>query len=607
MKTDPQTITTVLVTDCGSTTTKALLFECQKGKWRQTYRGEAPTTVEEPVADVTIGATNAFREIEEISGRKIINEKAGKNSPHPFIITTTDQSEGIDLYLSTSSAGGGLQMIVGGIVKTITTESAQRAALGAGAIVLDCISADDGRDEQTITKKIRHLKPDIMLLAGGVDGGSSKHVIELAEIILAASPRPRFGNTLKLPLVYAGNKEAVNDVKDILENIADIEVVENIRPTLEQENLKPAREAIHDLFLHHVMSHSPGYGKLLKWTPVPVMPTPSAVGDIVETYSKKHRVQVLCADIGGATTDIFSVFNNKNNEPVFNRTVSANLGMSYSIANVIVEAGTKSIARWLPFAIEQDELKGRLMNKMIRPSTIPQTKEDLWIEQAVCREALRLSLEHHRSLAVGLSGAQKQRGISDLFNQSSNRFELVDMLKLDVVIGSGGVLSHAPHRLESALMMIDGFGMKGLTQITVDSIFMMPHLGVFSTVSANGASEIFEHDCLVNIAHAIVPVYPTASIETDLAEIFIDGKSVAKIVKDDIEVIQVSQQQIELKIVPASKTINVGSGAGVELVKRINVGAHGLILDGRNKPIVHDVEEKQAERQMNIYKKLGIA
>lgn len=167
MHKDPQSLHTVLVTDCGSTTTKALLFERCADGWRQTFRGEAPTTVEEPVADVTVGALNAFREVQELSGREIIA------SDDSFIITSNDPKRGIDLYLSTSSAGGGLQMLVAGVVRTLSTESAERAALGAGAIVMEAVSADDGREDHERIERIRHIKPDIVLITGGIDGGST--------------------------------------------------------------------------------------------------------------------------------------------------------------------------------------------------------------------------------------------------------------------------------------------------------------------------------------------------------------------------------------------------------------------------------------------------
>ena len=92
---------------------------------------------------------------------------------------------------------------------------------------------------------------------------------------------------------------------------------------------------------------------------------------------------------------------------------------------------------------------------MIRPTSIPQTMEDLILEQAVSREALRLAFEHHKRLAVGLKGGKRQRGIGDLFKQENN--SLVDMFKLDLIIGSGGVLSHAPNRNSAALMLIDSY------------------------------------------------------------------------------------------------------------------------------------------------------
>ena len=85
----------ILATDCGSTTTKAILIEKIDGVFRQTYRGEAPTTVEEPTADVTLGVINAATEVGELAGRKLIDE-------HGQIIRPARGNEGCDIYISTS-------------------------------------------------------------------------------------------------------------------------------------------------------------------------------------------------------------------------------------------------------------------------------------------------------------------------------------------------------------------------------------------------------------------------------------------------------------------------------------------------------------------------
>jgi uncharacterized protein (TIGR01319 family) len=600
MKTNPAELKTILVTDCGSTTTKALLFERKEDRWHQTFRGEAPTTVEEPTADVTIGAVNAFTEVQELSGRAIVTE-----GESPFVVTEGDRSQGIDLYLSTSSAGGGLQMLVAGVVRNITTESAERAALGAGAIVMESVSADDGREDYERIEKIRHIKPDIVLVTGGVDGGATSHVVEMAEILVAASPRPRFGDTLKLPVIYAGNAEAAEEVSQILSKKAQVVVVPNVRPTLEQENLGPAREAIHEFFLSHVMSHSPGYGKLMSWSPVAIMPTPAAVGDIVQMYAKQTGQNVLCVDIGGATTDVFSVFVDRAGTHAFNRTVSANLGMSYSVANVLVEAGVSNIARWLPFDLGETELRDRLRNKMIRPTSIPQTVHDLWLEQAVCREALRLSLDHHRSLAIGLEG-KREKGIADVFKQSSERYELVDLMRLDVAIGSGGVLSHAPSRMQAALMLVEGFGLQGITQLAVDSIFMMPHLGVLASVHPQAAREVFENDCLIYLGPSVVPVYPAKrQVQGALANVFLNDEALGSVIAGAVTRLSTSSSgRGTLRVVPSHGFVDVGGGPGKPFEREVTLGECGVVCDGRNRPF--NLAEPRAAAQRSVFSNLGL-
>ena len=600
MRTKADELNTVLVTDCGSTTTKALLFEKKKDRWHQTFRGEAPTTVEEPVADVTVGAVNAFSEVQELSGRRMLCA-----AEPPLVVSAADSNEGIDLYLSTSSAGGGLQMLVAGVVSNITTESAERAALGAGAIVMEAVSADDGREDYERIERIRHVRPDIVLLTGGVDGGSTQHVVEMAEILVAAAPRPRFGDTLKLPVIYAGNMQAVDEVRLILGDFAQLVVVPNVRPALETEDLGPAREAIHDFFLSHVMSHSPGYGKLMSWSPVPIMPTPAAVGDVVERFARDTGQNVLCVDIGGATTDVFSVFRDHESKPRFNRTVSANLGMSYSVANVLVEAGASALRRWLPFEIAESEIRDRLRNKMIRPTSIPQTVQDLFLEQAVCREALRLSLKHHRSLAVGIE-AKRDRGIADVFRQSSERYELVDLMKLDIVIGSGGVLSHAPSRMQAALMMLEGFALEGLTQLAVDSIFMMPHLGVFASVHSKAAQEIFENDCLIYLGCCVAPVYSQKlRAQEVLVQVFVNDELKGEVRAGEVSFIPTAKSgTAKIRLMPVHRSVDLGTGRGEAVEREVLLGECGIICDGRNRPLL--LPDDTVRAQSKVYRDLGL-
>ncbi|MCD4847471.1 MAG: glutamate mutase L [Candidatus Aegiribacteria sp.] len=577
-----------MATDCGSTTTKAILIEKRDGEYRLIRRGEAPTTVEAPAEDVTKGVLNAVGEIEDLEGRKFLKADGSTVQVSP------DSKDGVDIYMSTSSAGGGLQMTVAGVVKTMTGESAQRAALGAGAIVMDVVASNDGRLAHEKVADIRRLRPDMILLSGGIDGGTIDHVVELAEIIKAADPKPRFGVGYKLPVIYAGNKDAAGEVAKELGDQAELKIVDNLRPVLERENLGPARDLIHELFMEHVMAQAPGYPRLMewaghyvdgKWKQVPIMPTPGAVGKLIEIVAKNENIEVMGVDIGGATTDVFSVFTS-GDETVFNRTVSANLGLSYSVSNVLASAGFDNVMRWVPFHMDEADLRNRIRNKMIRPTTIPQMLKELIVEQAIAREALRLALVQHKELATGLKGVAQERTIGDAFEQTQTGATLVNMMNLDLLIGSGGVLSHAPRRSQAALMVIDAFLPEGVTMLAVDSIFMMPQLGVLSEVLPQAATEVFDKDCLIRLGSCVAPSGQLKKTDV-LADVSIkmsDGSSKElKIERGKMFVLPLGVGEKVQSVIKPAKNLDVGSGPGVEWTGELEGGVVGLVFDGRGR------------------------
>jgi hypothetical protein len=406
----------------------------------------------------------------------------------------------------------------------------------------------------------------------------------MAEYIAAADPKPRLGMSYNLPLIYAGNKDVRPRIQEILGEKTALTMTENIRPVLERENLTPARNKIHDLFLEHVMAQAPGYKTLMSWAGAPIIPTPAAVGMIMESLARRDGINLIGVDIGGATTDVFSVFNG-----VFNRTVSANLGMSYSISNVLTEAGLPNIMRWVPFSIEEQTLRNRIKNKMIRPTTIPQTLDELQIEQAISREALRLALDHHKSLATGLKGVQQERTISDIFEQKGSGATLIDMLKLDLIVGSGGILSHSPRRVQSMLMMVDAYQPLGVTTLAVDSIFMMPHLGVLSTVNEQAATEVFVKDCLVYLGTCVAPIGQGKDGERCLEyTITFEGSRAPEsgtLAFGELRLIPLAlSEQAKIECRPA-KGIDVGEGKGNASTRSVKGGVVGLLLDGRGRPL----------------------
>jgi hypothetical protein len=280
------------------------------------------------------------------------------------------------------------------------------------------------------------------------------------------------------------------------------------------------------------------------------------MGLIIQELARRDGVNVVGVDIGGATTDVFSVF-----DGTFNRTVSANLGMSYSVSNVLAEAGIAAIQRWVPFDLEEHELRDRIGNKMIRPTTIPQTLDELKIEQAISREALRLSFVQHKQFAVKLRGGQSGGGIAGAFEQGDSD-TLVDMMTLALLVGSGGVLSHAPRRAQSMMMMIDAFAVEGVTELAVDSIFMMPHLGVLSTIHPAAATEVFEKDCLVRLGTCVAPVGGKRGVVLECDLRLPGGAKQISLAVGDLQLLPLGEgETCEATLTPAAG-VDVGAGPG---------------------------------------------
>jgi uncharacterized protein (TIGR01319 family) len=426
----------------------------------------------------------------------------------------------------------------------------------------------------------------MILIAGGVDGGTTIHISDLIELVVAANPMHRLGE-FELPIVYAGNKYVVDYAKKMLDDNFALKVVDNLRPSLEVENVAPARDAIHDLFMDHVMSHAPGYNRLKNWVDEDIMPTPWGEGRIIQILAENYDVNAMGVGLGGATTNVYSIFGG-----TFNRTVSANLGMSYSISNVLKESGIDNIIRWLPFDIDPDYLRDRMANKMIRPTIIPQTNKDLMIEHAVAREALRLGLLHHKSLAVKLRGVRGAHLMDQAFDRTQEA-TLVNMMDLAYLVGTGGLLSHAPRRVQSKLTLIDGFQPEGKIKIVCDSIFMMPHLGVMSQVLPDAALEILEKDCLIRLGTCIAPKQTGLSAPKfgqNVGRIVIDmpdGSTIdEELIFGTIKNIPLSEDQTAKVEFRPRRNWDVGAGSATPLETVVEGGVAGITIDVRGRPII---------------------
>ncbi len=508
----------ICITDVGSTTTKAILIDSVDGKDEVIAIAQAPTSVEYPLMDVRYGVYDAIKKLEELSKRRILTE-----SSTAMDLKFGDQSR----YLTTSSAGGGLQILVIGLTLNDSASSARRASLGAGGVILETFAIDDKRQTADQMLAMRTLHPDMILLSGGVDHGAITGVLRLAEIVRIANPQPKYQSEEKLPMLYAGNCEAADLIKRLISDKFDLHILPNLRPTMMEENFVPTQEKIRTLFMENVMEHAPGYKALKQATSHDIIPTPMGVLNSMHEISKKANENVFLVDIGGATTDVFSYI-----KGTYQRSVSANLGMSYSALNVLAEAGVSSIMNWLPESVTENELRNHIANKTINPTNTPQCDAEFMIEHALAREAIRLAFDQHQQMhfeanKVGFLDKMKN-DVRDKFDVQFNFQNADDVYKfrmsdVDVIVGAGGIFSHCQNTRQMMMVLIDAIHPKGITEICRDKSFISPHMGVLSEVEPQMAQAILMKDCIEPLVMHIAPIYqrgkkPTAIMHIDIID-----------------------------------------------------------------------------------------
>jgi uncharacterized protein (TIGR01319 family) len=498
----------IMITDIGSTTTKAVLFAPVGGAYELKGMFDTPTTVEKPDEDVRIGVYQAIKGVEAASGDTLLAPGAAPDQLRfPADVT----------YLTTSSAGGGLQILVVGLTVVDSAASAERAAYGAGGVLLDTFAIDDRRSAIEQMQDMQSLQPDIVLFSGGVDGGAISGLVRLGEILSMAHPRPKYGENRKIPLIFAGNQDAAPLIESLFSDVFELHVVPNLRPSMILENPGPAREEIRRLFMDNVMERAPGYAELKSVVSSPIIPTPFGVMQALSLLAESSGRNILAVDIGGATTDVFS-----NMMGHMYRTVSASLGMSYNLCEVFANAGWENVRRHLPGGFDEDTVRNYVGNKVLNPTSHPVGDQALAIEHAIAREALRLAREEHLRVnfnaeRVGYLDRLKalDRDMSaklyDTFfvekQDEKRRFYMCDF---NLMIGAGGVLSHAPTADQAFMMIIDGMLPCGLTEIWRDRHFITPHLGKLTEVDAPLAADLLARYAFEPLGWHVKPAFKTS-------------------------------------------------------------------------------------------------
>ena len=492
----------IIITDIGSTTTKALYLKKTDDSYHFVDYTTAYTTVEKPVENVVIGLYNSIKKLEQQTNTQILQPQSEQDN----LVFCDDFT-----YLTTSSAGGGLQILVIGLTKFDSAASAQRAAYGVGGVLLDTLAIDDKRSTIEKMHIINSTHPDIILFSGGVDGGALFSVYRLAEVLKLAKPTQKFIPESQIPLVFAGNTEATDYIINLFKERFDLHITPNLRPTMKEENLEPVKEKIHDLFMNNVMEQAPGYPKVKKYVNSDIIPTPMGVLKTLKILGKKDLTAILF-DIGGATTDVFS-----NLLGYYHRSVSANYGMSYSVGNIL--AGADFEQDFAPYLAQLPDIKSYFQNyignKILYPDFNPETDLDKLIEHIIAIKGIKLATDQHFKMhfntnEIGILEKLKEltsrdKWVEKMYHPYFDKALSFKMSDINVCIGAGGVISHATKE-QAIFILLESLTPTGVTELWRDKHFISPHMGVLSCVDEAVAEDVILKSCFEKLAVHVKPI-----------------------------------------------------------------------------------------------------
>jgi uncharacterized protein (TIGR01319 family) len=432
--------TEVVCVDVGSTFTKAALVDLDTGRLRGT--ASRRTTVDTDVMD-------GFDACRAALG-------VGEDVPS----------------LACSSAGGGLRLAVVGYEREVTAEAGYRVGLSAGARVVHVAS---GPLPAAGIRELAATRPDVVLLVGGTDGGNAEILRHNAGVIAASR--------LEIPTVVAGNVDVRDEiVRTFRERGKPVTATANVLPEIGRLDPRPAREAIRDVYIRHVIGGK-GLSRRADFPAMVRAATPDAVLAGVELLADgagdiAGAGDVLVVDVGGATTDVYSVVTPHGEDAVLrrevvevmwrSRTVEGDLGMRWNAVGVVDAArGERLLAPG-----EEELLRRAAAERAADPAYLPASDEARAVDARLGELAVTVALRRH-----GRSAGK-------------------DLREVRLVVGSGGVLRHGSATVRAQVLgpatsdVGGGWPVPEEARTVVDDAYVLAAAGLLSAEHPGPAARL---------------------------------------------------------------------------------------------------------------------
>jgi len=553
----------LLAADIGTVTTRVALFDVVEGHYRFIASGNAPTTATAPFRDPTEGVRQAIENLQTVTGRMFLGE--GRN-----LILPNSDGQGVDTFTATLSAGPAIKTAVVGLLDEVSLESVQRLAHSLYTNVVETIGLNDARKPEEQIDSLVRLRPDLVLIAGGTDGGAAHSVQRLMETVglacylMPADKRPA--------LLFAGNQDLAAEMQKSLQPLTSyLSISPNLRPGIDTEDLQPAHHALTELFIQVRRNQMNGLDELNNWAGNSLMPTATAEGRIIRFLSKVYDSSkgILGVDLGASAATVAAAFGGDLILGVYPQ-----LGLGEGLPNLLRYTSLNDILKWIPLNIPAEAVRDYLYQKSIHPASVPATPEDLSIEQAVARQSL--------SVALDIAGREFPRRVRRAAHGLTPYFE--------PILAAGSVVTRAPTLGQGLLILLDGLQPVGITNVILDQNSLLPALGAAASRNAILPIQVLESGAFLGLATVVAPFvdarYGTPVLHARL--VYKNGnESRLEVKQGALEVMPLPAGQSGRLYLQPLHQADLGFGPGLTRQDGIPVTgtALGVVIDARGRPL----------------------
>ena len=553
----------ILAIDVGASVTRAVMFDVVEGQYRFVASGQAPTTAEAPFKDIGIGVREAIINLQNIIGATLLGPQDNN-----LIAPSQPDGSGVDAVVATVSAGPTVKTVVVGLLSDVSVQSARRLAESTYSRVVETLDLSDHRRPDQQMDSVVRSRPDLVVLAGGTDGGASRSIQKMLEAVgLACYLMPME----KRPMVlYAGNQKLANDVQEMLGGHAGkLQISYNVRPSLETEDLAPASYELASLVMKLRQRQIKGIDELNLWSAGNILPTAFARGRMIRFLSKMYESTrgLLSVNVGAAATSVAAGFAGELTLGVYPQ-----FGLGENLAGILQYTEVEDILRWLQLDIAPNTLREYLFQKSLYPSAIPATVDEQAIMQAIARQALYLSVRT----------AQKD------FPANARATRTGLMPPLDLILGGGGILSEGTSLGQSLLLLLDGIQPVGIMPVLLDQNNLLPLLGAASSRNHYLPVQVIESGAFIGLG-TVISVIASANYGDQVLRArltYSDGTEARAEVKfGGLEILPLaSGESARLSLQPLRRA-DAGLGPGKSGAVTVTGGALGVVIDARGRPL----------------------